>query len=581
MILKALYDYYHRSGNLAPFGTEYKEISFLIVIDSEGRFLRLEDRRLDKKRAQKFLVVKGSRTSGIKPYILWDNVEYLANYSEEHALLEKTTDSSKIAELRDSIAKTQAKHNAFVSQCADLASHHHDNAAIRAVAAFYQSGQLEKIYSDPLWSEIAKKPIVNLSFLLDGETSIVAEDICLRPKMEESTDGKESICLVTGNYGVPVVNTTSTPIAGRKSNGRLVSFQVSSGYDSYGKKNCYNAPISKDAEAAYTTALNKLLARDSRNKFVVGSRTFVFWASNESPASQKAEEAMFALVDFADDETDNPNARIDLVRSVFNGIYSGRIPSEATDRFFFLGLAPNVARIAVTYWNECSLKEFAGRILRHFDDMEIVDSRKFKKPYAGIYNILGAVTLNGKSSEVQPNLPEAVLKSILQNAPYPFALFATAMRRIRAEQNINITRAAIIKAYLNRLNNNNSKLHTMLDTNDTNAGYVCGRLFAILENIQERANGTATIGSRYLNSASATPGAVFATLLNLSSHHIDKLNPGQQIFFEKLKGEIIGRLGADGFPARLNLQDQGRFMVGYYHQRQDLYTSKADKKENN
>lgn len=243
-------------------------------------------------------------------------------------------------------------------------------------------------------------------------------------------------------------------------------------------------------------------------------------------------------------------------------------------------MAPNAARIAVIYWKELPLREFAGLITRHFEDMDIIDTRKEKKPYVGLHSMLGTITLGGKSSDATPNLPDALVKSIFQGLPYPASLFQACVRRIRAEQSINITRAAIIKAYLNRLNdNNNQKIKYMLDKDNQNQGYLCGRLFAVLDKIQEDANKIHTIRERYMNSASATPAMVFSTILNLSTHHLEKLNVGGQIMYEKLKQEIISKLDANGFPTHLDLQDQGRFFVGYYHQRQDLFTSKVDNQE--
>jgi CRISPR-associated protein Csd1 len=221
-------------------------------------------------------------------------------------------------------------------------------------------------------------------------------------------------------------------------------------------------------------------------------------------------------------------------------------------------------------------------ILRHFKDMEIVDTRKEKKPYFGLHSLLATVSLEGKSSNVSPNLPDAVVKSIFQGLPYPQTLFASCIRRIRAEQSISITRAAILKAYLNRLNdNNNNKLTVMLDTSNTNQGYLCGRLFAVLDKIQEDANNQRSIKERYINSASATPAAVFSTILNLSLHHSAKLNEGRSVYFEKIKQEIVDKISADGFPAHLDLQDQGRFFVGYYHQMQWFYTKNSDKEVDN
>ena len=280
------------------------------------------------------------------------------------------------------------------------------------------------------------------------------------------------------------------------------------------------------------------------------------------------------------DRADDPNAKIEQARKVFKSIYSGVLKTDLDDRFYILGLAPNSARIAVVYWSETSLKDFACKILRHFDDMEIVDGRQDKKPYMGVGDMLSAVTIGGKQSEATPNLPESVIKSIFQGTSYPYTLFSACIRRLRAESGdkgcVRVGRMAILKAYLNRINDdNNKKIEVMLDKNNTNQGYLCGRLFAVLDRIQEDANGINSIRERYLNSASSTPAAVFATILNLSSHHLENLSSeGKKVFYEKIKQEIIDKISADGFPAHLDLQDQGRFFVGYYHQRQDFFTRK-------
>ena len=321
-----------------------------------------------------------------------------------------------------------------------------------------------------------------------------------------------------------------------------------------------------------------MLSKGSHNRFDVGDRTFLFWASNTKQESKEVEEGFFSLLNNTND--DDPNKNIAKVKEILKSIWSGMKPTSSDDRFYILGLAQNKARIAVVYWNECSLKDFAGKILQHFDDMEIIDGRKEKKPYAGIYSMLSAVTLGGKSRDVQPNLPEAVLKSIVQGLPYPFPLYSSCLRRICAEQGATtIARTAIIKAYLNRLNSNNNKLKTMLDKENTNQGYLCGRLFAVLDKIQEDANHINSIRERYMNAASTTPSSVFATILNLSSHHAEKLNEGSKVFYEKLKQEIIGNMASDGFPAHLDLQDQGRFFVGYYQQRADFFKGKQDNDE--
>ena len=563
MILQALYDYYHRCGDLPQKGMELKEIGFLIVIDKNGHFLRFEDRRIDKKQAQRFLVKKHvGRTSALAANYLYDNSGYVFGYSDK--------------------GDAMAQYQTFKDKVNNIFQNHSDIGDIIAIHNFYEQEQaeiLKQMKSDPLWSEIERnlnKKYSTFSFLINGETKIVAEkNNLLDTENDASLEGGQ-VCIVSGEKGTIVETTTATMIAGSQATAKLVSFQTNSGYDSYGKSKGGNAPISEEAEFAYTTALNHLLESNSRNKFIIGSRTFVFWASKNNEAGQKAEESIFNLFGFSEQE-DDPNRNIEQVRKVFQAIYEGKIRTTSDDTFYILGLAPNSARIAVIYWAEVPLKDFAGTICKHFEDMEVVDSRLEKKPYMSLRNILSAVTLGGKISDATPNLPDAVVKSIFQGIPYPQSLFASCIRRIRAESSekdknsVHITRAAIIKAYLNRIDKNQI-IQVMLDKDNTNQGYLCGRLFAVLDKIQEEANNQHSIRERYMNSASSTPATVFSTILNLSNHHIENLkSEGRKIYFEKLKQEIMSKIYADGFKAQLDLQDQGRFFIGYYHQRQDFF----------
>ena len=530
MILQALYEYYNRSKSSLPaFGRELKEIGFLIVIDKNGNFVRFEDRRIDKKQAQKFLVKKSvGRTSAPAANYLYDNSAYVFGYSEKG-------DPKKCLET-------------FKENVQALYEASPDNTDLKAVYSFYQNDiieVLERMKKDPLWPEIEKnlnKKYSTFSFLIEGDTKIVAEKEELLDLLGyDDVFGREQICLVSGQKGRAVETTTATMIPGSQATAKLVAFQVNSGYDSYGKEKGFNAPISEEAEFAYTTALNHMLRSDSRNKFLIGNRTFLFWASKDDEAGKQVEESIFNMFGFNEQE-DDPNRNVEQVRKTFTAIYSGSLRTSLDDKFYILGLAPNSARIAVTYWSELPLKDFAALILRHFEDMKIADTRKEKKPYMGLRSILAVVTLGGKSSDATPNLPEAVVKSIFQGIPYPYTLFAGCIRRIRAEQNINITRAAIIKAYLNRQQNDNQKkIEVMLDDKNTNQGYLCGRLFAVLDKIQDEANNQHSIRERYMNSASATPAAVFATILNLSYHHSEKLNEGRKVWFEKIKQEIVDK----------------------------------------
>lgn len=556
MILRALYDYYQRCGELPAFGMELKQIGFLVVISKNGRFVRFEDRRIDKNKAQLFLVKKSvGRSSAPVANYLYDNSQYVFGYSDKGDM--------------DSMRKYYDTFKAKVQEIYDAAPEDED---VKAIHDFYQQEPLcivEEMEKDPLWDDVVKnlnKKYSIFSFLIEGQTDIVASKKSITNLLDKEKCVGTSVCLVTGNLATNVETTTATMIPGSQATAKLVSFQVKSGYDSYGKEKGNNAPISEEAEFAYTTALNHLLRADSHNKFSIGTRTYLFWASSDSEAAKASEDSLFALFGRSDD--DDPNRRIELVKQTFMSIYNGEMLSKKDDKFYILGLAPNSARIAVVYWAEVPLCEFARTIGKHFEDMEIVDTRKEQKPYAGLHTLLGAVTLGGKSSDATPNLPDAVVKSIFQGLPYPASLYQSCIRRIRAEQSLTITRVAIIKAYLNRLNDNNTKIQVMLDKENNNQGYLCGRLFAVLENLQYAANKQDTIRSSYMNAASSTPAAVFSTILKLSNSHYGKLakdKKGLAMYFDTQKEEIIAML--KDFPETLDLQDQGRFFLGYYHQK--------------
>ena len=580
MILKALYDYYNRCGDdIVPMDMAYVDFYYSIVLDEKGNFIRLEP--LGGDSGLPLLTFRPEeRTSAPVPHCMGDHAGYILGL--------KAVKAKENFDYAKEMTRNEKTLTAFKKDVEYFFNILPDNSFVQAIHAFYKKFSLETINAikhDSHWVDFCKYLAKNITFSVIGINGYAASDneILQVKKQSKSNENKKAVCLITGVKEKPVNTTYSSFILGGKSNAKLVAFQVNSGYDSYGKKMGLNAPISEEAEFKYTTALLKLLSKNSRNKFRIGDRSFIFWASSNSEAAEQTEGSLFDLLGYTEEEGDDPNAKIEQVRKVFTAIYSGSLKTSLEDRFFILGLAPNSARIAVVYWSESSLREFAGKILQHFKDMEIIDTRKEGKPYMGIKDMLAAVTLSGKQSEATPNLPEAIVNSIFQGTPYPFTLFSACIRRIRAESGshdkkaIRIARMAIIKAYLNRTNSNNKKIEIMLDKSNTNQGYLCGRLFAVLDKIQVDANGGSSIRERYMNAASATPASVFATIINLSSHHMEKLtNDGKKIFFEKMKQEIIDKIPASGFPAHLDLQDQGRFFIGYYHQRQEFFTKKEE-----
>lgn len=567
MILKSLYDYAHAHADSVPTGgMEFKEIEFVIVIDADGNFMRFESRRIDKKRCATFLVPKAvKRTSAPKSNILWDNGKYVLGLGE----------------------KADKCYPLFLDIVRDIVRRHPEDKSIQALSKFYdklESSGIGMMESDPAYPLVKESP-ANFSFRLDEEDILIAEKKYLFEHIikEIPADTATGRCLVTGNHGPIVKTTTATPIPDNSPMAALVSFQVNSGYDSYGKSQAHNSPISIDAEESYSAVLKTFLGKDSRNKLRLADRMFLFWGSGDNEMSHEAEEGLLSLFEIPDRKDSNLNDKVYKAEKLFKSIFSGEIKTTLTDRFHILGLAPNTGRIAVVMWMDSELRDFACHLIRHFDDMDIVDNRNpdKRRPYKGVYSMISAATQGGKLSDALPRLVEATVNAVISGTPYPFPLFSQTIQRIRAELTdigVTVQRAAILKAYINRNNNNsnNQPILPMLDKSNTNAGYLCGRLTAVLEKIQDEAKSGDSIRTRFMGAASATPATVLPAMLNLSLHHSEKLSEGSRIFYERLKQEIVDKIPDTGFPAHLDLNDQGRFFVGYYHQRTDMYTKKEN-----
>lgn len=567
MILKSLYDYAQAcSDSIPPSGMEWKEIENVIVIDSEGNFKRFESKRIDKTRCARFLVAKGVKRASVpEANILWDNGKYVLGRED----------------------KNGDCHPLFINLVNEIAAKHPDDPSINAVAKFYKqpkSNQEARMAADPLFAKVEESLKANFSFRYEPDNVIIAEKTHLFNHLIGIVDTSAPLarCLITGNLGPVVRTTTPTPLPGNSPLAALVAFQVKSGYDSYGKSQAYNSPISFEAEEAYSAVLKKFLGKDSHNKVRLGNRMILFWGSGDSSLNNEVETGLMSIFEIPDKKAQYLDEKIDKVTKLFKSIFSGEIKTTLDDRFHILGLAPNTGRIAVVLWMDSELKVFAEKILRHFEDMEIVDNRNpdKRRPYVGVYSMVSAVTQGGKISDALPNLVDETAKAVILGTDYPMPLYTGALQRIKAElsdMGPTIQRVALLKAFINRKNKNSNThkpLQVMLDKTNTNPGYLCGRLTAVLEKIQTDANSGDSIRTRYMGAASATPAAVLPAMLNLSMHHSEKLSEGSRIYFEQLKQEIIDKLSASGFPAHLDLNDQGRFFVGYYHQRADLYSKK-------
>ncbi len=575
MILQALTGYYQRitaeGGNdIAPEGFEKKEIPFLIILNGDGKFIDLQDTREGegkKRQIRTFTVPKGvKKTSGIAANILWDTPNYVVGRPKP--------DPKKDQE--ELLIRASEQRSCFLTNIKERFPPPVQDEGLTAVLTFLENGEFDPLFAHPSWKEVEDSGS-NLTFKLENDLCLV----CQRPVIVAELSRAEVAgtgysarqrCLVTGEEDMPVrLHTSIKGVWGAQSSGaNIVSFNLSA-FCSFGKEQGFNAPVGAKAEFAYTTALNTMLGKGSRQRLQVGEASTVFWAEKQTIL-----EDVFADL-FSEPAKENPDQINQAIHALFDAPRSGAPPLEQDyTRFYVLGLAPNAARIAVRFWQAGTVGETARHIKTHFDDCAIVHGPN-QPPYLSLFRLLVATATQGKSENIQPNLAGDIMKAILTGTPYPQTLLAAAVRRCRAERDITYPRAAIIKAVLKRNtrlrpHSTDKEVTMSLDLENTNIGYRLGRLFAVLEKIQEEASPgiNATIRDRFYGAASGTPVAAFPHLMKLKNHHLSKLeNRGRAVNLEKIVGEIVD--GINNFPAHLQLQEQGLFAVGYYHQRQDFF----------
>ena len=589
MILQALTDYYHvleREGKIAAPGWGPVKVSFALELGDDGTLEQVISIQTEQQKSKKTVVAPQiislpapvKRTVGVAANFLCDNSGYMLGID----------DKGKPRRTRECFDACRALHEQLLDGV--------DSPAARAVLAFFRTWDPEQAREHPALAEQLDDVLAGGNLVFRTAEGFVHNDPAVRQAWEAhysaAGDGPQGICLVTGEYGpVEAVHPAIKNVAGAQSSGAaLVSFNAPA-FCSYGKEQNLNAPTGKSAAFAYTAALNHLLS-DRDHVYRVGDATVVCWARGGGDLYQ----SFFGYAAFGQGE---PTYEESELRNMVKQLCQGQPVQYREDRldpnmdFFVLGLSPNAARLSVRFFLRNTFGGFLRNVQAHQDRLEIVRPACDKFETLPLWKLLlETVNQNSRDKSPAPDLAGEVLRAILNDTLYPATLLNGVTLRIRAEHEITRGRAAIIKAYYKKLAEVTERenpdipeevLQVSLNETSANIPYTLGRLFSVLETIQESANPgiNATIKDKYFNSAAATPAVIFPILVNLAQKHLKKLrgsNPGLCVYYDKQLSQLCAGLGTD-YPSRLNLPQQGSFQLGYYHQTQARYQGGQKKEE--
>lgn len=571
-VLRALADHYERlaaDGQVPGYGYSHEGISFRIVLSASGQIVDVEDIRdttgKSPRPSAQAVPRPVNRSVNVAPNFLWDKTAYA---------LGVTGDSST----REPRPAGRGEHDAFKRMHLDLLAGS-DDARLQALAAFLSSWHPKNYANLPHALEMLD---TNVVFRLDGELAYIHEANPARQVWAEhlgSQSEAEALCLVTGKRApVQRLHPKIKRVRGAQSSGAsIVSFNLEA-FESFGRKQGDNAQVSDRAVFAYTTALNAMLAPGSRRNLQMGNTTTVFWAeATAGEATATAAENVFSLLA---DPRPTDDAETATVADKLDAISRGR-PLREVDpdlhegtRFFVLGLAPNAARLSVRFWHEDSIGALARRLVEHWHDLNLDPPAWASAP--PIWSLLLETAAQRRADNIPPTLAGALMRAVLNGTRYPRSLFTAIIGRMRADKDINARRVAICRACLvrdHRLELESEDVSMSLNRDDRNVAYRLGRLFAIYESVQRAAFGpniNTTIKDLYFGAASATPASVFPLLERNSANHLASLRKGERAplarWFDTEIDSIIAGLET-AFPHTLRLEEQGRFAIGYHHQR--------------
>lgn len=579
MILQSLVAHYEdllKEGAISKPGWGKVNVSFALNLDDNGNIANVLTLKTPKESGKKIVYVPQSievpqpakRSVDINPNFLCDNSTYILGIDEKGK-------PDRTAQCYQACKKL---HYDLLNEA--------ETPAAKAIINYFKNWKSENAKENEVFIEHWKDLMAgaNILFYYNGQS--VMQDEKIKENWQKyynnkAGNGNERICMVTGERtSIAILHPTIKGVRGAQAMGTsLVSYNEPA-FRSYEKEQGNNAPIGEYAAFAYATALNELL-NDREHTRAIGDTTIVCWAEGGNSSYQDIGiAAMFGL-----DETQGIT---DQELSAIMGKIQHGEPVELKEewidldrKFYVLGLAPNAARLTIRFFMVNSFGNILRHINEHYERLNIIRPSYDKFSILPVWKLLSeTVNQNARDKSPSPQMAADTFKAILTGARYPASLLNNTMLRIRAEHEVTRGRAAIIKAYYLRNENKDCPkevLEVELNEHSTNVPYTLGRLFAVLEHIQQEANPgiNTTIKDKYFNTAASTPAQIFPTLINLAQKHLRKLNDGGKIHFNRQIGELAEIIGKE-FPKRLNLPEQGAFQLGYYCQTQKRYQKKEE-----
>lgn len=582
MILQALTQYYdalNARGEIDAPGWGKPKISYALCLRANGELMQVipllcevevGKKKVLRPREDIRLPAAVKRSSGIASNFLWDNSTYLLGVDNK----DKEDKKNKPERSLQCFKAAAALHHELLDGV--------DSPFARAVLAFFDTWNPAEAEQHPALANEYDKIIAaaNLVFYANGQYPADDPALCAawQAHYDSDSDAPKQQCLVTGQLDeIAAVHPSIKGVRDAQSSGAaLVSFNAPA-FCSYGHEQNYNAPIGKHAAFAYTAALNHLLA-DQNHKQYIGDTTVIYWADTAEP--QYPDVFSMLLGNEVEGWTENDLAA--ALKFLAHSQPCKELKLDPNRTFYILGLAPNAARLSVRFFLRNTFGTLMKNVNEHYERLKIDRPSFAPTGYLPLWQLL-AETVNQSARDKKPSpvMAGATARAIWNGELYPAALLNGIMLRIRADSEVNWRRAAIIKAYYLKNEDENCPkevLTVSLNESSTNIPYTLGRLFSVYEAVQQAANPgiNATIKDKYFNSASSIPATIFPILGNLCQKHLRKLDKGLQTFYNRQIGAIKDILG-ETYPTRLNLPQQGSFDLGYYHQTQKRYTKKEDK----